>query len=152
MPPAATGAAPHDAAWMPTACVLCACNCGIEVQVADGNLARVKGDKGHPGSKGYACEKAQRLGFYQSNPRLTAPLRRRRDGTYEEVDWDTAIAEVAAGLAGVRDAHGGASIFYYGGGGQGNHLGGAYSGATRAVLGMRYASNALAQEKTGEFW
>ncbi|MBV9918856.1 MAG: molybdopterin-dependent oxidoreductase [Solirubrobacterales bacterium] len=138
--------------WQPTACVLCACNCGIEVQVAEGNLARIKGDKAHPGSQGYACEKAQRLAYYQSNPRILAPMRRRPDGSYEEVDWDVAIAEVAAGLAGVRDAHGGASIFYYGGGGQGNHLGGVYARALRSALGMRFASNALAQEKTGEFW
>src|SRR4051794_13895922 len=140
------------AEWLPTACVLCACNCGIEVQVADGNLSRVKGDKAHPGSQGYACEKAQRLAYYQSNPRITAPLRRRPDGSFEEVDWDTAIAEVAAGLAAVRDAHGGASIFYYGGGGQGNHLGGVHAGALRSALGTRFASNALAQEKTGEIW
>src|SRR3954454_22389041 len=116
---------PPAAEWQPTACVLCACNCGIEVQVSDGAITRVKGDKAHPGSKGYACEKAQRLAYYQAAPRLLAPLRRREDGTYEEVDWDTAIAEVAAGLAQVRDEHGGESIFYYGGGGQGNHLGGA---------------------------
>src|SRR3954447_3778212 len=140
------------AEWLPTACVLCACNCGIEVQVAHGNLTRVKGDKAHPGSKGYACEKAQRLAYYQRNPRITSPLRRSADGSYEEVDWDTAIGEVAASLAAVRDAHGGASIFYYGGGGQGNHLGGAHSGALRSALGVRFSSNALAQEKTGEIW
>ncbi len=138
--------------WKPTACVLCACNCGIEVQVADGNITRVKGDKAHPGSQGYACEKAQRLAFYQGNPRILSPLRRRSDGSYEEVDWETAIREVAAGLARVRDEHGGSSIFYYGGGGQGNHLGGAHSSATRSALGIRYSSNALAQEKTGEIW
>ena len=152
MPSSAPEAASRDAAWQPTACVLCACNCGIEVQVADGNLTRIKGDKAHPGSQGYACEKAQRLAYYQSNPRITAPLRRRPDGSFEEVDWDTAIAEVAAGLAAVRDAHGGASIFYYGGGGQGNHLGGVHAGALRSALGTRFASNALAQEKTGEIW
>src|SRR3954447_25638841 len=140
------------AEWLPTACVLCACNCGIEVQVAHGNLTRVKGDKAHPGSKGYACEKAQRLAYYQGNPRIMAPLRRRPDGGYDEVDWDTAIGEVAARLAQVRDRHGGASIFYYGGGGQGNHLGGAHSGALRQALGVRFSSNALAQEKTGEIW
>jgi anaerobic selenocysteine-containing dehydrogenase len=138
--------------WQPTACVLCACNCGVEVQVADGSITRVKGDKAHPASKGYACEKAQRLAYYQNNPRILSPLRRTPAGEYEEVDWDTAIAEVAAGLARVRDEHGGASIFYYGGGGQGNHLGGAYSGATRSALGVRFSSNALAQEKTGEIW
>src|SRR4051795_7514025 len=138
--------------WQPTACILCACNCGIEVQVSGGAITRVKGDRAHPGSRGYACEKAQRLAYYQSNPRITAPLRRRPDGSFEEVDWDTAIAEVAAGLAAVRDQHGGASIFYYGGGGQGNHLGGAYAGALRSALGVRFSSNALAQEKTGEIW
>src|SRR3954469_18043134 len=145
----ATATAP---AWHPTACILCACNCGIEVQVDGGEITRVKGDRAHPGSKGYACEKAQRLPYYQRNQRLTAPLRRRADGTYEQVGWDTAIAEVASGLARVRDEHGGASIFYYGGGGQGNHLGGAYAGALRSALGVRFSSNALAQEKTGEIW
>jgi anaerobic selenocysteine-containing dehydrogenase len=139
-------------AWHPTACVLCACNCGIEVQVSGNSITRVKGDRAHPASKGYACEKAQRLPYYQSNPRILMPLRRTAAGDYEEVDWETAIEEVAAGLARVRDEHGGASIFYYGGGGQGNHLGGAYAGATRSALGVRFSSNALAQEKTGELW
>ena len=52
----------------------------------------------------------------------------------------------------MRDRFGGESIFYYGGGGQGNHLPGAYATATRRALGSRYRSSALAQEKTGEFW
>ena len=59
---------------------------------------------------------------------------------------------MAARLAAVRDEHGGESIFYYGGGGQGNHLPGAYASATRRALDARYRSSALAQEKTGEFW
>ena len=85
--------------------------------------------------------------------RLTRPLRRRADGDFEEIDWDTAIARDRRAADGaVRDAHGGETIFYYGGGGQGNHLGGAYSTATMAAYGARYRSSALAQEKTGEFW
>lgn len=143
------------AEWHPTACILCECNCGIEVRLGDDgrSFARIRGDKAHPASKGYTCEKALRLDHYQNGPhRLTTPMRRRPDGTHEPIDWDTAIAEVAAGLARVRDTHGGASIFYYGGGGQGNHLGGAYSSATRAAVGSQFRSNALAQEKTGEFW
>jgi anaerobic selenocysteine-containing dehydrogenase len=127
-----------DADWKSTACILCECNCGIEVQLggADGRrLVRVRGDDAHPISQGYACEKPSRLDFYQNGPhRLTKPLRRRDDGTFEEIDWDTAIREVAARFAAVRDAHGGESIFYYGGGGQGNHLPGAYGRATRAVI------------------
>ena len=145
-----------DATWHPTACILCECNCGLEVQLGgDGgqHLVKLRGDKRHPASQGYACEKPHRLDHYQhGRDRLTAPLRRRADGTFEEIDWDTAIREVAARLAAVRDAHGGDAIFYYGGGGQGNHLPGAYATATRRALGSRYRSSALAQEKTGEFW
>jgi anaerobic selenocysteine-containing dehydrogenase len=139
--------------WQPTACILCECNCGIVVQVEDRTLARIRGDKAHPASQGYTCNKALRLDHYQNNGnRLTSPMRRRPDGSYEEIDWDTAIAEVAAGFKHISDTYGGEKIFYYGGGGQGNHLGGAYSGAFLKALGSRYRSNALAQEKTGEHW
>jgi anaerobic selenocysteine-containing dehydrogenase len=139
--------------WQKTACILCSLNCGIEVKVEDGHLVSIRGDKASPRSHGYACEKAQRLDHYQNaRDRLSAPLRRRPDGTFEEIDWDTAIREVAERLGAIRDEHGGETIFYYGGGGQGNHLGGAYAASTRAAFGVRYMSNALAQEKTGESW
>lgn len=142
--------------WQPSACILCECNCGIEIQLGgeDGRrLSKVRGDKAHPSSQGYACEKPSRLDYYQNDPdRLTKPLRRRSDGSFEEIDWQTAIREVAERLTAIRDEYGGESIFYYGGGGQGNHLPGGYSRSLRAALGSRYRSNALAQEKTGEAW
>ena len=142
--------------WHASACVLCASNCGIEIRVGgeDGrHFERIRGDRAHPVSQGYHCEKALRLDHYEhGRDRLTHPLRRRPDGTFERIDWDTAIREVAARLAAVRDAYGGESIFYFGGGGQGNHLCGAYGAATRRALGSRYRSNALAQEKTGQIW
>src|SRR2546421_708538 len=140
--------------WQPTACILCYINCGIEVRRGgeDGRrFERIRGDKAHPASGGYTCQKALRLDHYQNGRhRLTSPLRRRPDGTYEEIDWDTAIAEVAAGLNGVIDRHGGESLFYYGAGGQGNHLGGSYGLAFYAGLGSKFRSLALAQEKGGE--
>jgi anaerobic selenocysteine-containing dehydrogenase len=139
-----------------TACMLCSLNCGVEVQTGgpDGRrILKVHGDDAHPSSKGYVCEKAQRLDYYQNGAdRLRSPMRRNADGSYEAIDWDTAIREVAQRLRSVRERHGGASILYYGGGGQGNHLGGAYADATLKALGVKYRSNALAQEKTGEFW
>lgn len=143
--------------WKQTACILCECNCGIVVQTSEQDgvprIAKIRGDKDHPTSQGYTCNKALRLDHYQNTPiRLTSPLRRRADGTYEEIDWDTALSEIAEGFRAIADEHGGNKIFYYGGGGQGNHLGGAYSSAFLKPLGSRYRSNALAQEKTGEFW
>ena len=139
--------------WRKTACILCSLNCGIEVQLDGRRLARVRGDKAHPGSEGYTCEKPARLDHYQNGRhRLTTPLRRRPDGSHEAIDWDTAIREIAAAFVRIRDEHGGDKILYYGGGGQGNHLPGAYARATRSALGSVYAANALSQEKTGEFW
>ncbi len=141
------------AEWQQTACILCSINCGIEVQTEAGHITKVRGDKAHPASEGYACEKPHQLDYYQNGrDRLSSPLRRRADGSYEEIDWDTAISEIAARFVALRGEHGGESILYYGGGGQGNHLCGGYGRATRAAIGSVYASNALAQEKTGEFW
>ena len=79
-------------------------------------------------------------------------MKRLTDGTYAEIDWETAISEVVEGFRGVIDRHGPNRIFYYGGGGQGNHLGGSYGAATRRALNINRRSNALAQEKTGEAW
>ncbi|MFE6861724.1 molybdopterin-dependent oxidoreductase [Nocardia sp. NPDC057668] len=142
--------------WKPTACILCECNCGIQILLGpDGrSFEKIRGDKLHPASAGYTCNKALQLDHYQNGRvgRVTAPLRRRADGEFEEIDWDTAISEITARLQEVGLRHGGESIFYYGGGGQGNHLGGAYAPATMAAFGMRYRSSALAQEKTGDFW
>ncbi|WP_327140679.1 molybdopterin-dependent oxidoreductase [Nocardia sp. NBC_01327] len=142
--------------WRPTACILCECNCGIQVLLGpDGrSFEKIRGDKLHPASAGYTCNKALRLDHYQNGRtgRITAPLRRRPDGEFEEIDWDTAISEITARLQEVGLRYGGESIFYYGGGGQGNHLGGAYAPATMAAFGMKYRSSALAQEKTGDFW
>ncbi len=63
--------------WKQTACILCECNCGIEVQLDGRRLAAIRGDKAHPASQGYTCNKALRLDHYQNGRhRLTSPLRR----------------------------------------------------------------------------
>lgn len=139
--------------WHKTACVLCSNNCGVEVRLDERTITRVRGNKAHVSSKGYTCEKALRIDHYQNaRSRLTSPMKRLPDGTYVEVDWDTAIAEVASAFQQVIAERGSDKIMYYGGGGQGNHLCGAYGSATRKALGATRRSNALAQEKTGEAW
>ncbi len=139
--------------WHATACILCSENCGLEVQIEDGHIARIRGDKHHPKSQGYACQKAQRLDHYVHHAdRLEHPLRRTADGSYEPVSWDVAIREIADKLVSLRDTHSGRSLAYYGGGGQGNHLGGVFGGALRAAMQTPYYYSALSQEKTGDFW
>lgn len=142
--------------WQKTACILCSLNCGLEVQTGgkDGReIIKMRGDDDHPASQGYVCEKSQRMNHYQNGAdRLTSPMRRRADGSHEAISWEVAIREIADQFLRIKAEHGGESILYYGGGGQGNHLGGAYGNATLQALGVKYRSNALAQEKTGEFW
>lgn len=142
-----------DRVFHSTACILCSLNCGVQIETDGRRLKSVRGDKSHPLSKGYTCQKALRLDYYQNNPgRVLDPLRRRADGTFETISWETAIAEIAAKIQQIRQDHGGHSMAYYGGGGQGNHLGGGYSGSLRQAMGTRFVYTALAQEKTGGFW
>ncbi len=68
--------------WQKTICILCSVNCGVEVKLDGRHITRVRGNRDHVASKGYACEKAQRIDYYQNGrDRLTSPLRRRPDGT-----------------------------------------------------------------------
>jgi len=139
-----------------SSCILCSINCGLDIKTGgiDGReLIKIKGDRDNPSSQGYVCNKAARLNHYQMGAdRISSPMRRKTDGTYESVDWDTAIQEVAAGLNKVKQQYGGDKILFLGGGGQGNHLGGIFNDGLQKTLGIKYRSNALAQEKTGEFW
>src|SRR5438128_1152369 len=110
-----------------TACILCSRNCGITVEVEGEHLTQIRGDDAHPISAGYLCQKAARLDHYQNHAdRLTHPLRRKAGGGFERVSWDVTLKEIAARLLELRATRGGKSFAFYGGGGQGNHLGGAY--------------------------
>ncbi len=140
--------------WHTTACILCSVNCGIEVRLDGRRIARVRGDKAHPASQGYTCEKALRLDHYQNGRhRLTTPLRRRADGTFERDrlghrdrgDRRTAGARSATPTAARRSSTTAAA-----GRGTTSAAGTAARRAARSASSTR--SNALAQEKTGEFW
>ncbi|MBV8925972.1 MAG: molybdopterin-dependent oxidoreductase [Bradyrhizobium sp.] len=142
-----------NAPWRKTACNICYVNCGVEVLVEGERITKVRGDRDNPKSQGYLCNKAARIPFYAHHrDRLTTPLRRRPGGGFDEIDWDTAISEIAARLRDLVERHGGKSLALYGGGGQGNHAGGAYATGFLRALGSRHVFNALSQEKTGDFW
>lgn len=136
-----------------SACILCSRNCGIRVETEGTRIKAVRGDEAHPVSKGYLCQKAARLAHYQENgDRLEHPLRREPDGSFTRVGWEEALADIARRLCAIRDRHGGRAFAFYGGGGQGNHLGGAYSRQLLKAMKSRFVYSALAQEKTGDFW
>ena len=90
--------------WKQTACILCECNCGIEVRLGDDgqHLRAHPRRQGASGFEGLHVREgaAARLLPERRGERVLHPLRRRADGTFEEIDWDTAIPEVAARLGG----------------------------------------------------
>ena len=142
-----------DPEWKSTACMLCSIGCALEVQTNEKHITKVRGDKEALSSQGYLCQKAAKIDHYQNHSeRLTKPMRKNSKGEFEEVDWDEVIEEIATKMRAIKQQHGGHAFAYYGGGGQGNHLGGTYSASLRAALGTPYLYSALAQEKTGDFW
>ncbi|GAA4539161.1 molybdopterin-dependent oxidoreductase [Pseudonocardia xishanensis] len=143
--------------WHKTACSLCYVNCGLEVQIEGHRITRIRGDKENERTKGYVCQKAQRMTFYGDHAdRLTTPLRRRPDGTHEPISWEEALTEIAARLHEIRDADSAAgrpgSFALVGGGGQGNHSEGPYGHALMKWMNATRFFNPLSQEKTGDFW
>lgn len=142
-----------DDLYHQTACILCSINCGLEIKVEGRHFVKIRGDKAHPASQGYLCQKAARLDHYQNHlRRVKQPLKRMPNGEHEPISWDTAISEIAARINEIKAKHGGTAFAYYGGGGQGNHLPGMYATSLRAAIGTPYLYSALAQEKTGDFW
>ncbi len=140
---------PLDATDLASVCVLCSHNCGIRVDVKEGAIVDVRADESSPITHGYICNKAFGIEHYvRHGQRVEFPLRRRADGTFERISWETAIGEVAAKLSEIHGRHSPRSIGLVGIGGQGNHMDAPYGLGFLRGLGSRRWFNAFAQEKT----
>ena len=138
--------------WHKTGCVLCAQNCGLEVEVENNRIVKVKGDKDNPRSQGYVCRKGMNIMYHQHHEdRLKYPLKRTEKG-FERISWEQAIEEIAAKLKDIVDKNGPRSYAYMGGGGQGCHFEAASGITLMKSIGSRYYYNALGAELTGIFW
>ncbi|HPC02590.1 MAG TPA: molybdopterin-dependent oxidoreductase [Syntrophales bacterium] len=135
-----------------TGCVLCAQNCGLEVEVENNRIVKVRGDKGNVRSEGYVCRKGMNIAYHQHNAdRLKHPLKRVGD-RFERITWEQAIDEIGAKLGEIVDRHGPRSFAYMGGGGQGCHFEAAFGVRLMRGLGSRYHYSPLTQEFSGMFW
>ena len=105
-----------------TGCVLCAQNCGLEIEVEANRIVKVKGDKINVKSEGYVCRKGLNVAYHQHNAdRLKYPLKKVGD-KFERISWDQAIDEIAVKLKNIIGQYGPRSFAYMGGGGQGCHF------------------------------
>ncbi len=90
--------------------------CGIEVAVRSGKIRHVRGDRGHPVSRGRLCQKcatAYNGVMVDPEARLLTPLRRtgpKGTGQFAPVSWDEALAEIAGRLRDISETAGAHSI------------------------------------------
>ena len=105
-------------------CRVCHAACPIEVDVADGRAVAIRGIPSDPIFAGYTCIKGRQLPEQMTHPgRLTAPLMRRPDGTFETTTSSAALDLVATELRRIIDTYGPRAVASYTGtGGYQNSL------------------------------
>ena len=90
-----------------TTCYMCACRCGINVHMKDGEIAYIEGNRDHPVNKGVLCGKgAAGIMQHTAPSRLRAPLKRvgpRGSGQFVEITWDEALETAVSWLKPLRE-------------------------------------------------
>ena len=101
-------------------CPYCGVGCGIVMEVAEGRVVKLSGDKQHPSNFGRLCTKGSTCAQAIAAPgRMDRAYVRRRDSSgralrdHVPVRVDAAIEEVARRLCEIRDTHGPDAIALY---------------------------------------
>jgi anaerobic selenocysteine-containing dehydrogenase len=98
-----------------TFCRICEPLCGLVATVEDGRVTRLRPDREHPLSRGFACPKGIAMAEVQNDPdRVLHPLRRRADGEgFEQVGWTEALEDIGRRLRAIRERRGPAAVGWY---------------------------------------
>ncbi len=97
-----------------TFCRVCHASCPMEVDVVDNRAVAVRGVMDDPLFEGYTCIKGRQIPDQMADPgRIRTSLRRRPDGTFEEVSSREAMDDIAAQLRGIIDEHGPRAVASY---------------------------------------
>src|SRR5262245_956909 len=135
-----------------TYCRICEVYCGMIATVEDGRVTRLRPDKEHVLSRGYACPKGVTFHQVTHDPdRILHPMK--REGTsWRCISWEQAVGEIGAGLKRIRDTHGPHAIGLY----TGNPAGYSYSHRVFSsswidAVGSRNSFGAGSQDNLGDF-
>ena len=119
-----------------TICGFCGVGCGLSIQVEDGVISKVTGDKSNPSSKGEACIKGREGWRHLYNDRrLTQPLIR-KDGELVPASWDEALDLVASKMTEIKEEHGGDAFGVFSSSRSNNELNYLAGRFVREVLGV----------------
>lgn len=103
----------------------CHSRCGVLLEVKDGKIISIKGDKDHPLSQGFMCNKGRAFREVVDHPeRITRPMLRvgeKRSGRFEPVSWDKALDTIAENLLDLREKYGAETFVIGAGTVRGNH-------------------------------
>ena len=95
-------------------CRFCHAHCAVKVDVADGRVIRVIGDKDDPLYAGFTCAKGREVPRQMEHAgRLLHSQRRRPDGSHEPIASAAAIREIAERVRRILDRDGPRAIAAY---------------------------------------
>ena len=98
----------------PAICRFCGVSCPVTVEIKDGALSRVVGNRESPTYFGFCCTKGQALPeVMRDESRLLHSMKMQPDGTHVRIGSREAIEEVAARLKAIVDAHGPNAVAAY---------------------------------------
>lgn len=90
-----------------TTCGYCGCGCNFYLNVEENEIVGVTPKSDHPVSRGKLCVKGwQGYSFVNHYDRLKQPLIRQGDGSFMEVDWDTAFDYISRSMKAISDKKG----------------------------------------------
>lgn len=91
-------------------CTFCAGNCAVLVHVKDGQILKIEGNKDHPISRGFICERPRYAARWLNHPeQLKYPMKRagkRGENKWERISWEQAMNEIAAKLGSLKEQYG----------------------------------------------
>lgn len=102
---------------MKTYCRICEAHCGLDIEV-DSNtetILKIRPDKTHPVSQGYACIKGIGLdAIHHDSQRLNHPLKKVGD-SWQQISWQQATTEIGAKVKALKAKHSPRAIGMYAG-------------------------------------
>ena len=94
-------------------CPLCEATCGLEIEVVDDRVRRIRGDMANPFSAGFICPKGSTLKQLHEDPdRLRTPLIK-ANGRHRAATWDEAFGFIAERFGAIVEAHGRSALAIY---------------------------------------
>lgn len=94
-------------------CPLCEATCGLEIEIVDDRVKRIRGDREHVMSAGFICPKGSALKQLHEDPdRLRTPLIK-VNGVHRQASWEEAFSLISRRFQEITEQHGRSALAIY---------------------------------------